>query len=65
MDTGPDARGDYDLALTELLEPEHRFVVRVGSELGRSLLEDVPCIRWRALTTSPSVTHSSSAPGKR
>jgi len=24
-----------------LLEPEHRFVVRVGSELGRSLLEDV------------------------
>ena len=41
MDTGPDARGDYDLALTELLEPEHRFVVRVGSELGRSLLEDV------------------------
>ena len=41
MGTGPDAGGGYDLALTELLEPEHRFVVRVGSELGRSLLEDV------------------------
>ncbi len=42
MDTGPDAKGGYDLALTELLVPAHHFLARAGSELGRSLLEQVP-----------------------
>jgi sulfhydrogenase subunit beta (sulfur reductase) len=42
MDTGPDAKGGYDLALTELLEPKHRFLARAGSELGRSLLQELP-----------------------
>lgn len=42
MGTGPGANDGYDLALTELLQPEHRFVVRVGSELGRELLAQVP-----------------------
>ncbi len=42
MSTGPDAKDGYDLALTELLEPSHRFLVRVGSDLGRSLLDAVP-----------------------
>ena len=30
MDTGPRAKSGYDLALTELLEGEHRFLVEVG-----------------------------------
>lgn len=32
--SGPRARSGFDLALTEVLEPEHRFVLEVGSELG-------------------------------
>lgn len=45
MGTGPrpeQGRGaPFDLSLTELLEPEHRFVVEVGSERGADLLDDV------------------------
>ena len=36
MDTGPEPREGYDLALTELTEG---FVVRAGSEAGRALLD--------------------------
>jgi len=39
---GPEAGGGFDLALTELLEPEHRFLVRAGSSAGESLLADLP-----------------------
>ncbi len=43
MDTGPWAEGGFDLALTELLDPEgHRFVVHVGSPEGAAVLEQVP-----------------------
>jgi ferredoxin len=39
MDTGPKARGGFDLALTELLDDGgHRFLVEVGSEAGAELL---------------------------
>ena len=39
MQTGPRARHGYDLAVTELPgPPEHRFVVRAGSDEGRSLI---------------------------
>jgi sulfhydrogenase subunit beta (sulfur reductase) len=38
MDTGPAARSGYDLCLTELLEPEHRFYVETGSEAGCRVL---------------------------
>jgi ferredoxin len=38
MDTGPRADSGYDLALTELLDGEHRFLVEVGSERGEELL---------------------------
>jgi sulfhydrogenase subunit beta (sulfur reductase) len=41
MSTGPHATGAFDLALTELVEPKHRFLVQVGSELGESILADV------------------------
>ncbi len=40
MDTGPRAEAGYDLALTELYEPEaHGFLVEAGSAAGGELLE--------------------------
>ncbi len=44
MGTGPRATAGFDLALTELLDPPHRFVVEVGSESGAAVLArlDVP-----------------------
>ena len=42
MDTGPKAKAGYDIALTELLDGEHRFLVEIGSERGASLLAHLP-----------------------
>jgi sulfhydrogenase subunit beta (sulfur reductase) len=42
MGTGPKAEAGYDLALTEILEGEHRLLVEVGSEQGAEVLEDLP-----------------------
>ncbi len=41
MQTGPRAHRGFDLALTEILTPEHHFVVEVGSSQGAELLEQV------------------------
>ena len=41
METGPKAKQGFDLALTELLEGEHRFLVEVGSERGAELLTEI------------------------
>lgn len=41
MNTGPGATQGFDLALTELLDKEHRFVVEVGSERGAEVLAKV------------------------
>jgi ferredoxin len=41
MQTGPRAESGFDLALTELLEGEHRFLVEVGSEQGEEVLAAV------------------------
>lgn len=42
MNTGPKAKGGFDLALTEIIEGErHAFVVEVGSPKGKSILEGV------------------------
>jgi sulfhydrogenase subunit beta (sulfur reductase) len=43
MKTGPQARADFDLALTELLDGgDHRFLVEVGSNAGGAMLTGVP-----------------------
>ena len=43
MNTGPRATSGFDLALTEVLEPNrHYFVVEVGSESGAEVLSGVP-----------------------
>jgi ferredoxin len=42
MKTGPRATSGFDLALTELLDGEHRFLVEVGSDRGAELLIELP-----------------------
>jgi sulfhydrogenase subunit beta (sulfur reductase) len=42
MDTGPGVDEGFDLALTELLDGEHRYLVRVGSERGAEILAEIP-----------------------
>ena len=42
MGTGPRAESGYDLALTELLDGEHRFLAEAGSERGAELLAELP-----------------------
>jgi sulfhydrogenase subunit beta (sulfur reductase) len=42
MQTGPRAESGYDLALTELLGGEHRFLVEAGSERGAEVLAALP-----------------------
>jgi sulfhydrogenase subunit beta (sulfur reductase) len=42
MGTGPRAESGYDLALTEILDGEHRFLVEPGSERGAEVLQELP-----------------------
>jgi len=43
MDTGPEARGGYDIALTEVLAGDkHYFVADAGSDRGAEILKKVP-----------------------
>ena len=42
MGSGPKVEAGYDLALTEITEGEHRFVVEAGSEAGREVLAELP-----------------------
>jgi ferredoxin len=41
MGTGPKAQSGFDLALTELMDGEHRFLVESGSSEGRAVLAAV------------------------
>lgn len=41
MQTGPRAERGFDLALTELLDGEHRFVAEAGTEAGAGLLAEL------------------------
>jgi sulfhydrogenase subunit beta (sulfur reductase) len=42
MGSGPKAEAGYDLALTEILDGSHRFLVEVGSERGSHVLAELP-----------------------
>lgn len=44
MGSGPAAGPNFDLALTELPGPDHRFLVRVGSERGAAVVEAISAI---------------------
>ena len=42
METGPEVKEGYDLALTEVInDKEHYFVVAVGSDKGESLCDQL------------------------
>jgi ferredoxin len=63
MDTGPRAREGYDLALTELLDGEHRFLVQVGSPAGAEVLAELPSRPAEAtdVTAADAVVDSTAA----
>ena len=42
MDTGPEVGAGYDLALTELLDGEHRLLVQAGTQRGAEILAELP-----------------------
>jgi ferredoxin len=42
MGTGPKAEAGYDLALTEILDGEHRLLAEPGSERGEEVLAELP-----------------------
>jgi sulfhydrogenase subunit beta (sulfur reductase) len=42
MDAGPGVDDGYDLALTELLDGERRFLVEAGSQAGAEVLSELP-----------------------
>jgi ferredoxin len=42
MGTGPKADAGYDLALTEILDGEHRLLLEVGSERGAAVARGLP-----------------------
>ena len=42
MDAGPRVEQGYDLALTEVLDGEHRFLVEAGSPAGAEVLAELP-----------------------
>jgi ferredoxin len=42
MGTGPRAESGFDLAVTEILEGEHRLLVEVGTERGAAVLGELP-----------------------
>jgi ferredoxin len=48
MGTGPRVPAGFDLAATELLAPEHAFVVEIGSAAGAAALDQVPSRPARA-----------------
>lgn len=64
MNTGPRATSGYDLALWELLDAPHRFVVEVGSSRGADLLAKLTAARASAadvaLAEQQSVTTAGS-----
>jgi ferredoxin len=63
MDAGPRARDGYDLALTELLEGEHRFLVEAGSPAGAEVLAELPSRRAEDtdVTAADAVVDSTAA----
>ncbi len=42
MGGGPQIRGDCDLVLSEILDGEHRFLARAGSDRGAEILRELP-----------------------
>ena len=64
MDTGPRRERGYDLALTELLDGGHRFLVEVGSERGAEVLAELAAPAGGRTPTSRRRAASSDGRGR-
>jgi ferredoxin len=64
MGTGPKAEAGYDLALTELLDGEHRLLVEAGSERGAELLAELPASEATAADHAAAAAAVESAAGR-
>ncbi len=68
MGTGPQATAGFDLALTELLDGAHRFLVEVGTPRGAALLERigaVPASEHDRAAAAAVVAHTAASMGRR
>ena len=64
MGTGPRAESGFDLALTELVGDEHRFVVEAGSDRGAEVLGDLMATPARPRRTSTPRSASRTTPSR-
>ncbi len=62
MGTGPRVEPGYDLALTELLDGEHRFLVEAGSDAGAEVLAELASAPGRGRPTAPRPRRSPTPP---
>jgi sulfhydrogenase subunit beta (sulfur reductase) len=62
--TGPQPDAGFDLCLTEVLEPEHRFVAFAGSEQGERLLGRLPAVPATAADLDAAATSVAGAAGR-
>ncbi len=69
MQTGPKATQGFDLALTEVLEPEsHYFVIEVGTEAGAKVLSQVsytPATNEEQVTADQIVAQTAQSMGRQ
>lgn len=68
METGPKVESGYDIALTELVDGErHEFLVEIGSEAGRTLVERLssrPAAEEDIAAAEAVVAHASAQMGR-
>jgi sulfhydrogenase subunit beta (sulfur reductase) len=68
MGAGPELTDGFDLALTELLEPSHRFVTRTGSAIGLKIVAELglaPAPRGDLEAAAAAVAHAASSMKRR
>ena len=64
MGTGPKVQSGYDLALTELLDGEHRFLVEAGTDRGAEVLAELAGRAAAAADVDAAIASVDSAAGR-
>ncbi len=64
MNTGPRVREGFDLALTELPESNHRFVVDIGTELGAQIIAKIQSENAPEIDTKTAAARIEQAAGR-
>jgi sulfhydrogenase subunit beta (sulfur reductase) len=68
MRTGPRVTAGYDLAVTEILDGPHRFLIEVGSERGAAVLAHVegePAMQADTAAAARIIDHTARSMGRR